>query len=199
MSYRELRSYQQATIVYDFTVAFCDRYVEGGTNLTNRSNRTYKFYSRMSDQMIQAARSGKQNIVEGSNEKTSEKSELKLLGVARASFQELLEDYEDFLRQHGFAQWAKDDPRSLEVRNLYKSDLSNGTNQSYRSYLSNPETAANAAICLIHQVNFLLDRQIKTAEAQFVRDGGYTENLRKKREEEKKRKLAQWLHQWRND
>lgn len=199
MSYRELRSYQQATIVYDFTVAFCDRYVEGGTNLTNRSNRTYKFYSRMSDQMIQAARSGKQNIVEGSSEKTSEKSELKLLGVARASFQELLEDYEDFLRQRGMKRWEKDDPRSLAVRNLYKSDLSNGTNQSYRSYLSNPETAANAAICLIHQVNFLLDRQIKTAEAQFVRDGGYAENLRKKREEEKKRKLGRWLHQWRND
>ncbi len=119
--------------------------------------------------MEQAARSGKQNIVEGSSEKTSERGELKLLGVARASFQELLEDYEDFLRQRGLRLWSKDEPAALAVRNLYKSNMSNWT---YKSYLENPEAAANAAICLIHQVNFLLDRQIKSLEEEFVRVGG---------------------------
>ena len=85
MSYKNLRSYQQATIIYDYTAKFCELYVA-------KFSRTY-------DQMVQAGRSGKQNIVEGSSERTSKKSELKLLGVARASLQELLEDYEDFLRQ----------------------------------------------------------------------------------------------------
>lgn len=179
MSYRELKSYQQATTVYDLTVAFCDRYID-------KKSRTH-------DQMVQAARSGKQNIVEGSSERTSEKSELKLLGVARASFQELLEDYEDFLRQRGMKQWEKDDSRALEVRNLYKS------NRTYTSYLSDSTEAANAAICLIHQVNFLLDQQIRAAEGQFVSGGGYTENLRRKREEEKKRKLGNWLRNRRLD
>jgi restriction system protein len=98
MSYRELKSYQMATIIYDFTVEFCDRYVK--PDRTNRSDKSYQSY-RTSDQMVQAARSGKQNIVEGSSERASKKSELKLLAVARASFQELLEDYEDFLRQRG--------------------------------------------------------------------------------------------------
>lgn len=155
--------------------------------------------------MEQAARSGKQNIVEGSSERTSKKSELYLLGVARASFQELLEDFEDFLRQRGIAQWGKDDPRALEVRQLYKSDKSdqsdksdrsnktdksNRTYRTYKSYLDDPETAANAAICFINQANFLLDRQIKALEEKFVSQGGYTENLRRRREEEKKRKLG---------
>lgn len=92
MSYKELKSYQQASVIYDFTVEFCDKYIDW-TYKPNMSNRTY---TRTHDQMVQAARSGKQNIVEGSSNRTSEKSELKLLGVARASLQELLEDYEDF-------------------------------------------------------------------------------------------------------
>lgn len=208
MSYKELKSYQQAALVYDFTVAFCDRYVE---DRAEGANKTYKYYSRMSDQMIQAARSGKQNIVEGSSERTSEKSELKLLGVARASFQELLEDYEDFLRQRCLRQWGKDDTEARAVRGLYKtdrtdrsdrsdrsdmtyrSDNSDRTYMTYQSYLSDPKTAANVAICLIHQTNFLLDRQIHAAEQQFVREGGYGEKLRGKREEEKKRKVATFL------
>jgi len=130
MSYRDLKSYEQATIIYDFTVEFCNRYIEA--NKSYKSYPSYKFYSRMSDQMLQAARSGKQNIVEGSSERTSKKGELKLLGVSRASFQELLEDYEDFLRQRGLEQWSKDDPRSLEIRNIsYKS---NRTYKTYKSY-----------------------------------------------------------------
>jgi len=177
MSYRDLKSYQQATIIYDFTVEFCDRYIDKK--------------SRTTDQMVQAARSGKQNIVEGSTERTSKKSELYLLGVARASFQELLEDFEDFLRQRGLRQWSKDNPSAIEIRQLsYKS---NRSYMIYKSYLSNPETAANTAICLINQANFLLDRQIKALESQFIEKGGWSENLRHQREEEKKRKLKKFL------
>lgn len=179
MSYRDLKSYQQAVIIYDFTADFCDRYID-------KKSRTH-------DQMIQAARSSKQNIVEGSSNRTSEKSELKLLGVARASFQELLEDYEDFLRQHGLKLWAKDDHEAREIREL--SYMSNRSYLTYKSYLDNPETAANVATCLIHQANFLLDRQIKAAENQFIKEGGYTEKLRCQRENEKKKQLINSL--WR--
>ncbi len=182
MSYQDLKSYQQAVIVYDFTVEFCDRYVNK-TNQSNQSNRSY----RMADQMVQAARSGKQNIVEGSTERTSQKSELKLLGVARASFQELLEDYADFLRQRGLRQWEKDDSEAAVVRGLYRT---NPTYQAYRFYLDDPGAAANAAICMIHQVNFLLDRQIWALEERFVKGGGWTENLYKKRSDQRKQQIV---------
>ena len=182
MSYKDLKSYQQATIVYDYTVEFCNLYI-----VPDKSNRINKSY-RTADQMVQAARSGKQNIAEGSANPTSEKSELHLTGVARASFDELLEDYEDFLRQRGLRQWDKDSPEARDVRALaYKSNRSYRT---YRSYIDNAETAANCAICLIHQTNFLLDRQLKSLEEQFVKRGGFTENLRRRREDEKKRKLG---------
>lgn len=174
MSYKDLISYQQATIIYDFTTEFCNRYID-------KKSRTH-------DQMVQAARSGKQNIVEGSTERTSQKSELHLLGVARASFQELLEDYEDFLRQRNLPQWEKDSPEAREIRNM--SYRTNRTYMTYRSYMSGAATAANVAICLINQVNFLLDRQIKSLEERFVKEGGYTEKLRRQREAEKKRKLG---------
>lgn len=171
MSYRDLKSYQQATIIYDFTVEFCKKYIN--------------FKSRTIDQMTQAARSGKQNIVEGSANATSEKSELKLLGVARASFEELLEDYEDFLRQNGLARWNKDSGEAREIRNLaYKSYASYKT---YQSYIDNPEFAANAAICLINQTNYLLDRQIKANEQAFIKTGDYDEKLRDTRNEARKR------------
>ena len=176
MSYKSLKSYEQATHIYDFTVEFCDAYID-------RKSRTH-------DQMVQAARSGKQNIAEGSTERTSNKNELHLLGVARASFQELLEDYEDFLRQKNLKQWNKNEPAALAVRQLvYQSYLSY---QSYRSYLAKPESAANTAICLIHQANFLLDRQIKSLETQFIKEGGYTERLARQRMEEKKRQISRW-------
>lgn len=165
MSYRELKSYQATVVIYDYTVEFCGRYIDR--------------YSRTRDQMTQAARSGKQNIVEGSTQRASKQGELKLLGVARASLQELLEDYEDFLRQKNLRLWEKDSPQARTVRSLaYKSDQSY---KSYQSYLANPEPAANAAICLINQANFLLDRQIRILEEKFVREGGYTENLFRKR------------------
>lgn len=166
MSYKDLKSYQNSVIISDFTVEFAGKYI--------------RHYSRTRDQMEQAARSCKQNIVEGTQaSRTSKKSELKLLGVARASLQELLEDYEDYLRQHGLKLWDKDDPRARAVRALaYKTDK---TYESYRSYIDNPEDACNAMICLIHQTNYLLDRQITALEEKFISDGGYTENLFKRR------------------
>src|SRR5438309_11368695 len=103
--YRNLRSFQVATIIYDATVSFCDRFIDKR--------------SRTSDQMVQAARSGRQNIAEGSQASgTSKKFELKLVGVARASLEELLLDYEDFLRQRGFKLWGKDHPTAQLVRRL---------------------------------------------------------------------------------
>ncbi len=180
MSYRDLKSFQSATIIYDFTVEFVKRYVD--------------FKSRTKDQMEQAARSGKQNIVEGSTERTSSKNELKLLGVSRASFEELLNDYEDFLRQKGLKKWDMHDPQAKAIRNLpYGADWSYA---SYASFLSDAETAGNAMLCLIHQCNYLLDRQIKVLDEKFVKEGGWDEGLRKRRDEERKRQSggpASWV------
>ncbi|MBN2133321.1 MAG: four helix bundle protein [Sedimentisphaerales bacterium] len=162
--YRGLKSYQSAEIIYDATVVFCARFVD-------RRSRT-------TDQMVQAARSGKQNIAEGSQASgTSKKIELKLVSVARASLEELLLDYEDFLRQRRLGLWGKDDPRAQAVRRL--AYASNRTYWSYRTYVeqSSPEVAANALICLIHQANYLLDRQLRGLEEQFLAEGGFSERL----------------------
>jgi four helix bundle suffix protein len=162
--YRELKSYQMAEIIYDATVAFCERFIE-------KRSRTH-------DQMVQAARSGKQNIAEGSMASgTSKKTELKLIGVARASLEELLLDYQDFLRQKGLQLWGKEHPQAREVRALcYRA------NRSYSTYKNlfenqNAETAVNAAICIIHQANYLLDQQLRTLEKAFLEEGGFTERL----------------------
>lgn len=164
--YRKLRSYHMAEIVYDLTVNFCDRYM---SCKTNKSYRTY-------DQMVQAARSGKQNIAEGSMASgTSKKTELKLVGVARASLEELLQDYEDFLRQRKLNRWEKDHVSARAVRALaYKS---NRTYRTYMTYMTKEESAANCLVCLIHQANYLLDRQIKALEREFLEEGGFTERL----------------------
>jgi len=162
--YRDLKSYQMSEIVYDATVVFCNRFI-------NIRSRTH-------DQMVQAARSGKQNIAEGSMASgTSKKTELKLVGVARASLEELLLDYQDFLRQKGLALWKKEDPRAKEIRVL--SWKENRSYSTYRTYFeeSSPEIAANAALCLIHQANYLLDQQLRALEKTFVEEGGFTEKL----------------------
>jgi len=163
--YRKLKSYQTAEIIYDFTVEFCEKYIDR----TYGANRTY-------DQMVQAARSGKQNIAEGSMDSgTSKKIELKLIGIARGSLEELLLDYEDFLRQRGLRKWNKNDLRVLEIRKLAYAE--NRSYRTYGTYMSNPETAANCAICLVNQANFLLDKQLKSLEGQFLKEGGFTERL----------------------
>ncbi|MFH1385876.1 MAG: four helix bundle suffix domain-containing protein [Patescibacteria group bacterium] len=171
--YRNLKSYQTTTLIYDLTVEFCNRYM---TNKTDKANKSYRTY----DQMVQAARSGRQNIAEGCQASgTSKKTELKLIGVARASLEELLLDYEDFLRQNSLRLWGKDSPRVAEIRQLaYKTDK---TNETYRAYLENPENFANCLICLIHQANFLLDRQLAALDKNFLEEGGFTEKLYQKR------------------
>src|SRR2546428_460726 len=138
--YESLLSFQKARIVYDGTVRFCERFLKKG-------DRTY-------DQMIQAARSGKQNILEGSQASgTSKETEIKLTNVARASLEELLEDYRDFLRVRGAQMWEKDSKEALFVRKLgAKKDASYET---YKTYFETrpPEVMANILICLIHQTN----------------------------------------------
>lgn len=162
--YRELQSYQMAEIVFDATGVFCDRFID-------RRSRTH-------DQMVQAARSGKQNIAEGSMASgTSKKTELKLIGVARASLEELLLDFQDYLRQKGFPLWGKDHEQARKVRAL--AHEKNKSYKTYRTYFEEqePEIAANAAICLIHQTNYLLDQQLRSLEKEFLKEGGFTEKL----------------------
>ena len=128
--------------------------------------------------MVQAARSGRQNIAEGSQASgTSKKFELKLVGVARASLEELLLDYEDFLRQRGLALWSKDHAMARTIRGLAYEK--NRTYMTYKPYIedSSPEIAANTIICLIHQTNYLLDQQLRQLEATFLEQGGFTERL----------------------
>ncbi len=162
--YRSLKSYQTAEIVYDATTMFCNRFID-------KRSRTH-------DQMVQAGRSGKQNIAEGSMASgTSKKTELKLVGVARASLEELLLDYHDFLRQRGLLLWEKNHPQAQVIRKLAWEK-----NRSYKTYMtyieqSSPEVAANTLICLIHQANYLLDQQMRQLEKQFLEEGGFTEKL----------------------
>lgn len=177
--YRDTCSFQTATIIYDATVWFCEKFLDPR--------------SRLTDQMVQAARSGRQNIAEGSRAAaTSSQTELRLLNVARASLEELLLDYEDFLRHRRLPQWAPESAEALTIRRVPQqfrkdrsdqSDLTNLTDQQrwapYASWLehNDPAMRANALICLIHQANFLLDQQIGALEAKFIEDGGYSEQL----------------------
>jgi len=173
-AYRKLKSYQMSEIVYDGTVAFCGRFVD-------RRSRTI-------DQMEQAARSGKQNIAEGNMASgTSKKTELKLVNVARASLEELLLDYQDFLRQRELPLWGKDHSRAQAIRKLAYQK-----NRSYSTYKpcienSSPEIAANTMICLIHQINYLLDQQLRQLEQAFVDEGGFTEKLYQARQQAKRK------------
>jgi len=169
--YRKLRSFQVATIVHDATVSFCDRFVD-------KRSRTH-------DQMVQAARSGGKNIAEGSRAAaTTSQTELRLVNVARASLEELLLDYEDYLRQHGKRQWDKNDPEAREVRAVGKQDQTDQADpvkhwKIYAHWLEHddPAVVANTLICLIHQTNYLLDQQISALERDFVEEGGYSEQL----------------------
>ncbi len=195
--YRNLRSYQTTTLIYDLTVEFCKSYLtDNATRYKKRrdviasdykSDKTNLSY-RTIDQMVQAARSGRQNIAEGSEASSvSKKSEIKLVGVARASLEELLIDYEDFLRQRSLSLWDKDNPSARTLRALaYKTDK---TYETYRTYLRSPEEAANCLICLIHQANYLLDRQLESLKKAFVEEGGFTENLFKTRLEKRRSNL----------
>jgi len=186
--YRKLKSFQLAQLCYDVTSRFCDRYID-------KRSRTH-------DQMVQAARSGVQNIAEGSKASgTSKKSELKLTNVARASLEELRLDYEDFLRQRGLPLWPEDDPRRKElvlrrcataeavakwVREVHERQRESIPSiQSIRS--TYPEVAANAALILIGVACALLDRQLQAQATAFVQEGGFTERLLRIRSQQRRR------------
>ena len=173
--YESLLSYQKARIVYDGTVFFCERYVD--------------WRSRTRDQMVQAARSGKQNIVEGSQVSgTSKEAEIKLLNVARASLEELLEDYRDFLRSRGHALWEKTSREALYVRRLGRKD--HGSYETYRTYLETrpAHVAANILICLVHPANYLLDKQLRQLEQAFLEEGGLRERMTRSRLDARRRR-----------
>lgn len=176
--YKYLLTYRYAEIIYDLTVEFCRRYID-------KRSRTY-------DQMVQAARSGKQNIVEGIGQsQTSKKGEIKLLGVAKASLEELLADYEDFSRERKLVIWPKGDPRVMELRHtgFRLSDLSNLSDLGFLKKKAilpeETESAANFLLTLCHQATFLLTSQIKATEERFINEGGFTENLFRKRLEKR--------------
>jgi restriction system protein len=164
--------------VYDGTVIFCDRFVD-------KRSRTH-------DQMVQAGRSGVQNIAEGSMASaTSKKTELKLTDVAKASLEELLLDFEDFLRQRGMRIWDKNSPEAVAVRKRYLSDKSDTSDTSdrtdpYSIKTATAETAANTLICLINQASYLLGRQLEKLEQDFLSEGGFTERLYQKRQAARK-------------
>ncbi|HSP42822.1 MAG TPA: four helix bundle suffix domain-containing protein [Luteolibacter sp.] len=162
--YRFLRSFQKAEVVYDFTFRFAHKFL-------SRGDRTI-------DQMIQSARSGKKNILEGSKAaQTSKEMEIKLTNVARASLEELLDDYIDFLRARDLPQWDKDSREALFVRRLGKKTPQ--TFELYRGFMETrpAETLANIAICLVHQANYLIDQQLKTLENEFIEQGGLRERM----------------------
>jgi four helix bundle suffix protein len=163
-NYQELLSYQKAEVVYDLTYHFCHRFL-------SRGDRTI-------DQMVQAARSGKQNIVEGSKASgTSKEMEIKLTNVARASLEELLVDYYDFLRVRDLRIWEKDSKEAQYVRKL--GSKPHTTYEVYREFCETrpAEVVANIAICLIHQTNYLLDQQLRRLEKDFVEQGGLRERM----------------------
>jgi four helix bundle suffix protein len=166
--YEDLLAYRKSQIIYDATVRFCDRFID-------KRSRTH-------DQMVQAARSGNKNIAEGSQiSGTSKESELKLTNVARASLEELLGDYRDYLRQRDLSQWDKNSREALFVRKLGASN--DESYESYRSFIETrpAETVANILICLIHQANYLLDQQLRKLEQEFLQAGGLRERMTRAR------------------
>ena len=190
--YRKLKTFQLGQLIYDLTVRFCNRYID-------KRSRTH-------DQMVQAARSGVQNIAEGSQASgTSKKMEMKLTNVARASLEELRLDYEDFLRQRGLEQWERNDPRRQELidkrpksvqdvnnwaKYLLKSEQDGQGGKSGISTTSTPsskqEIAANAVLTLINVATALLDRQLAAQAEAFKKEGGFTERLYKIRKKYQK-------------
>ena len=172
--YESLLSFQKARIVYDGTVRFCER-------LLQKRDRTY-------DQMIQAARSGKQNILEGSQASgTSKEMEIKLTNVARASLEELLEDYRDFLRVRSLEEWTKDHRYTRRLRELNRQPDANY--DTFKKGIENPDPAiaANVMIGLIKLTNYLLDRQLRQLETAFVQEGGLRERMTRARLAERAR------------
>lgn len=175
--YKSLLVYRCAVTIFDLTTEFCQKFL------------AHPKHRRTIEQMTHAARSGKQNIAEGSKE-LSAASDITLGSVSRSSYTELTEDYEDFLRLHGFSLWKKDDPRVLRIRAFRESvdvitnlsNLSNWTNLDF----TNPENFANLMITLCQKQGYLMDQLLRSKEKLFIEQGGFRENLFRKRREYQK-------------
>src|SRR5205823_8130797 len=157
-------SFQKAEVIYDITFRFAHKFLARG--------------DRTVDQMIQSARSGKKNILEGSKAAlTSMETEIKLTNVARASLEELLDDYTDFLRARDLPIWEKDSKEAQYVRRLGRKEPQ--TYDRYRKFVETrlPEVVANIARCLIYQTNYLLDQQLRRLEKDFIAQGGIRERM----------------------
>ncbi|HEX6566041.1 MAG TPA: four helix bundle suffix domain-containing protein, partial [Chthoniobacterales bacterium] len=179
-NYRELLSYKKAKVVYDVTFTFCGRFLVKG--------------DRTIDQMIQAARSGKQNILEGSKASgTSKETEIKLTNTARASLEELLDDYQDYLRSRQCRLWEKSSREAQFVRQL--AAKSEPAYEDFREFCETrrAEVVANIAICLIHQTNYLLDQQIRRLEHDFINEGGIRERMAQVRREQRRASATQTI------
>lgn len=161
--YRKLRAFQLSEIICDLTMIFAEKFIRHG--------------SRTRDQIEQAARSGKQNIAEGSEaSRTSKETEIKLTNVAKASLEELLLDYEDYLRQHNLPQWDKNHSRTVRLREYLKSDVFLEAPIKYADKL-NAEEFCNLLITLINQTTYLLRKLIDRQQQQFLEQGGIKEQM----------------------
>lgn len=181
--YRKLIAYRKSETIYQGTVVFCRRF------LPARGDRTV-------DQMVQAARSGKQNIAEGSSAGgTSRETEIKLTNVARASLDELLEDYLDWLKVHGEEEWAREDPRKAAAKDFAQK---HPDWEDWKGiFESRPaETLCNVQIVLIHQTRYLLERMIRRQEEDFRRNGGVRERMHAARTAARAGNWAAGLRDW---
>ena len=170
-NYKKLLSYQKTEVIYEMTYYFCERFLQRG--------------DRTIDQMIQAARSGKQNIIEGcAASATSQKTEIKLVNVAKASLQELLEDYRDFLRTRGLKQWAEQSVEWQAMRDLGKKHNDAEFFMALCPSRS-AEVIANMAIVLIYQADYLLFKQLERLEKDFLAEGGFTERMYRVRKQQR--------------
>lgn len=173
-TYKNLLTYWYSLLICDLTFEFCEKWI-----------RSFK----LSEQMTGAARSGKQNIVEGSESlKTSLKTGIKLTNVAKASLEELLADYEDFLRQRGLQEWGKEDLRTQANRRLARAITSylsySGDSGLVRKKMplpKEPEAAANLLVTLCHLATYLMSHQVEALEEKHKKEGGYTEKLYRER------------------
>lgn len=162
--YPKLLSYQKSEIIYDATVYFVKRFLQRG--------------DRAIDQMVQAARSGKQNIAEASMASgTSKETEIKLTNVARASLEELLIDYQDFLRLKNLEEWEREHPYAKRLKELNRQP--GATYDTFRKGIENndPTICINEIIGLIRVTTFLLNQQIKRLEEDFLKEGGLRERM----------------------
>jgi four helix bundle suffix protein len=167
--YKNLLTYKQCEEIHDLTVEFCERWVKSW---------------KLKEQMIGAARSAKQCLAEGATQGTSFKNYLKMVGISRGSIEELIEDYKDFARLRNIAVWDKGDPRFQEmVERVKKVKRETGEYKlpSTPSKPSDPSYPLNYLIDLTIKTGYLLDKQKESLERKFVEEGGYTENLFKKR------------------